>query len=41
MIIPGDPERESELERREHGIPLDPKVAEDLKQLGEKLSVVF
>lgn len=41
VIIPGDPERESEQQRKEHGIPLDPKVAEDLKQLGEKLGVIF
>ncbi len=41
VIIPGDPERESEHQRKEHGIPLDPKVAEDLKLLGKKLNVDF
>ncbi len=41
LIIPGDPEREFEVIRRKDGIPLDPKVAEDLKQLGEKFNVAF
>ncbi|CAN5506525.1 Ldh family oxidoreductase [soil metagenome] len=41
IIIPGDPEREFEVQRRKSGIPLDPKVAEDLQQLGEKFKVVF
>ena len=41
LIIPGDPERESESHRRTNGVPLDPKVAEDLKQLGEKLGVIL
>jgi L-2-hydroxycarboxylate dehydrogenase (NAD+) len=41
LVIPGDPERESEEIRREKGIPLNEKVAEDLSQLGKKLGVVF
>lgn len=41
VIIPGDPEREFEAQRRKDGIPLDAKVAEDLKQLGVKLGVSF
>ncbi len=41
IIIPGDPEREFEAQRTKEGIPLDPKVAEDLKQLGLKLGVGF
>src|SRR4051812_23673756 len=41
VIIPGDPERESETIRMRDGIPLDPKVVEDLKELGEKLGVTF
>ena len=41
VIIPGDPERECEEQRRKEGIALDPKVADDLKRLGEKLGVKF
>jgi L-2-hydroxycarboxylate dehydrogenase (NAD+) len=41
VIIPGDPEREAEVERRANGIPLNEKVAEDLKLLGERMGVVF
>jgi LDH2 family malate/lactate/ureidoglycolate dehydrogenase len=41
IIIPGDPEREFEKERRILGIPLSEKVVEDLKQLGEKLKIPF
>jgi LDH2 family malate/lactate/ureidoglycolate dehydrogenase len=41
IIIPGDPERESEIERRKNGIPLNGKVVEDLRQLGENLKVPF
>lgn len=39
VIIPGDPERESEIQRRKEGIPMNPKVVEDLKELGVKLGV--
>lgn len=39
VLIPGDPEREMEAIRQVHGIPLLAPVAEDLKQLAEKLSV--
>lgn len=39
LIIPGDPERESEVERLKNGITLNPKVMEDLKELGVKLGV--
>ncbi len=39
LVIPGDPERESELIRRTDGIPLNAKVVEDLKELGLKLGV--
>lgn len=39
LVIPGDPERESELIRRKDGIPLNAKVVEDLKELGLKLGV--
>jgi L-2-hydroxycarboxylate dehydrogenase (NAD+) len=41
VIIPGDPERESEIQRIKEGIPLNEKVVEDLKQLGAKFSVAF
>lgn len=41
LVIPGDPERETSIIRRKEGIPLNPKVVEDLKLLGEKLKVRF
>lgn len=41
VIIPGDPERESELFRKENGIPLNEKVVEDLKALGKKMNLPF
>jgi L-2-hydroxycarboxylate dehydrogenase (NAD+) len=41
IIIPGDPERESEISRMKMGIPIDAKVVEDLQQLGNKLGVKF
>ncbi len=41
LIIPGDPEREFEVLRRKDGIPLDPQVMEDLKQLGATMDVSF
>ena len=36
VIIPGDPEREMEELRRKDGIPINPKVVEDLKELASK-----
>ena len=39
VLVPGDPERKMENERRESGIPLLPAVTEDLRKLGEKLEV--
>ena len=41
IVIPGDPEREFEKERRSIGIPLNEKVAEDLALLGTKMGVPF
>lgn len=41
VLIPGDPERELEKERKANGIPLLLPVAEDLTALGEKLGVDF
>ena len=39
VLIPGDPERETETERMKNGIPLLKSVIEDLKYLGEKFGV--
>lgn len=39
VLIPGDPERELEAERMQHGIPLIEPVVADLRALGEKFSV--
>jgi L-2-hydroxycarboxylate dehydrogenase (NAD+) len=39
VLIPGDPEREMEAERKKNGIPLLEVVERDLKELGEKLGV--
>ena len=41
VIIPGDPEREYDRQRRKEGIPLNPKVVEDLQALGKKLAINF
>jgi L-2-hydroxycarboxylate dehydrogenase (NAD+) len=41
VIIPGDPERQMSAERSKNGIPLNPKVVEDLVTLGEKTGVKF
>ena len=41
VLIPGDPEREISAKRLNDGIPLNPKVVEDLKQLGTKLGIEF
>lgn len=39
VLIPGDPERLLEAERREQGIPLLPAVIEDLERLSKKYAV--
>jgi L-2-hydroxycarboxylate dehydrogenase (NAD+) len=39
VIIPGDPERASEVERSKQGIPLLPVVWEDLRSVGEKFGI--
>ena len=39
VIIPGDPERESEEDRRNEGIPLIAPVVDDLLNLGKKMEV--
>ena len=41
VLIPGDPERELEEERRKDGIPLLDPVVKDLTELGEKFGVKF
>ena len=40
-IIPGDPEREAEAERKEAGIPLIAAVLEDLRQVSRMTGVPF
>ncbi len=39
VLIPGDPEREIEIQRMQEGIPLVDTVVNDLKQVSEKLNV--
>ncbi len=41
VVIPGDPERQLEEERGQNGIPLLPKVVEDLSALADKLAIEF
>jgi LDH2 family malate/lactate/ureidoglycolate dehydrogenase len=41
VLIPGDPEREMSAQRMHAGIPLNPKVVEDLKILGERFGLVW
>jgi LDH2 family malate/lactate/ureidoglycolate dehydrogenase len=41
VIIPGDPEREMEAERRQNGIPLVKPVVDDLHSLAEKFELKF
>lgn len=41
VLIPGDPEREAETERRKNGIPLLPKVVEDLKTIARRFQLEF
>lgn len=41
VLIPGDPERESEVRVREQGIILIPQVIDDLQQIAQKLNLEF
>ena len=41
VLVPGDPEREYEVERMKNGIPLLDVVAEDLKKIGDKFGVML
>jgi L-2-hydroxycarboxylate dehydrogenase (NAD+) len=39
VLIPGDPERLLEAQRRKNGIPLNPQVYQNLQELGERWSI--
>ena len=41
VVIPGDPERLSEVERLKNGIPLNDKVVIDLKEVAKKFNLSF
>ena len=41
VLIPGDPEREKEEDRRKNGIPLHEKVIDDLREVSGKTGVDF
>jgi L-2-hydroxycarboxylate dehydrogenase (NAD+) len=41
VLIPGDPERETELQRRKEGIPLHAAVVADLKALAQRFDLSF
>ena len=41
VVIPGDPEREYEIQRMDKGIPLHGTVVKDLKEVGTKMNVVL
>ena len=41
VLIPGDPERETEAERRQHGIPVFESVVKELEEVGEKFGVTL
>jgi L-2-hydroxycarboxylate dehydrogenase (NAD+) len=40
-LIPGDPERLAETERRREGIPLVPAVVDDLREIGRQTGIAF
>jgi LDH2 family malate/lactate/ureidoglycolate dehydrogenase len=40
-LIPGDPEREAERERRKNGVPLILPVIEDLREISRKAGIPF
>ena len=39
VLIPGDPEREMEIIRMEHGVPVEESVIAELQQTGEKFGI--
>ena len=41
VVIPGDPEREAEAERRVGGVPLSPAVVADLRDIAERTGIGF
>jgi LDH2 family malate/lactate/ureidoglycolate dehydrogenase len=41
VLIPGDPERLMEMERKEKGIPVLDVVREDLKSVADKFNIKF
>jgi LDH2 family malate/lactate/ureidoglycolate dehydrogenase len=41
VIIPGDPEREMEAERKVNGIPINDKVVIDLKEVANRFELSF
>ena len=41
VVIPGDPERESEIVRRVEGIPLNDKVVADLQEVAQRFDLSF
>ncbi len=41
VLIPGDPEREMEIERRVSGIPINDKVVIDLQEVGKRFDLQF
>lgn len=41
VLIPGDPEREMEIERRISGIPINDKVVIDLQEVGKRFELKF
>ena len=41
VLIPGDPERETEIERRVSGIPINDKVVIDLQEVGKRFELKF
>ncbi len=41
VLIPGDPEREMNARRLKEGIPINPKVVDDLNELAKKFELTF
>jgi LDH2 family malate/lactate/ureidoglycolate dehydrogenase len=41
VLIPGDPERESEIRIRKEGIKLSPQVEKDMEEISEKFGIPF
>ncbi|MDD4033673.1 MAG: Ldh family oxidoreductase [Bacteroidales bacterium] len=41
VLIPGDPERESEIRIRKEGIQLSPQVEKDMEEISEKFGIPF